>query len=82
MDITHVLVNNGELGKISKEQRAGEWPVWQTSLQNPNFATYAKLCGGFGIRVRAIDDLETALNSAFEYPGPAVVEVISDATLV
>jgi hypothetical protein len=23
MNITHVLLNNGELGKISKEQRAG-----------------------------------------------------------
>ena len=30
MNITHVLLNNSELGKISKEQRAGEWPVWQT----------------------------------------------------
>jgi hypothetical protein len=31
MNITHILLNNGELGKISKEQRgrmAGEWPVW------------------------------------------------------
>ena len=27
MDVTHVLLNNAELGKISKEQRAGEWPV-------------------------------------------------------
>ena len=26
MDITHVLLNNSELGKISKEQRAGQWP--------------------------------------------------------
>ncbi|MGB1390628.1 MAG: thiamine pyrophosphate-dependent enzyme, partial [Paracoccaceae bacterium] len=34
MDITHILLNNGELGKISKEQRAGEWPVWETSLVN------------------------------------------------
>jgi len=31
MDITHVLLNNGELGKVSKEQRDGEWKVWQTS---------------------------------------------------
>ena len=27
MDITHVLLNNFELGKISKEQRDGEWKV-------------------------------------------------------
>ena len=46
MDITHVLLHNGELGKISKEQRDGEWKVWQTSLHNPSFADYATLCGG------------------------------------
>ena len=28
MDITHVLLNNAQLGKITKEQRAGEWTVW------------------------------------------------------
>lgn len=31
MNITHVLLHNKELGKISKEQRAGEWPVWETT---------------------------------------------------
>jgi thiamine pyrophosphate-dependent acetolactate synthase large subunit-like protein len=30
MNITHILLNNSELGKISLEQRAGEWPVWET----------------------------------------------------
>ena len=45
MNITHVLLNNSQLGKISKEQRAAEWDVWQTSLHNPDFAAYAQLCG-------------------------------------
>lgn len=46
MDITHILLNNNnELGKISKEQKAGNWEVWQTSLHNPDFAEYANLCG-------------------------------------
>ncbi|MEN8132054.1 MAG: thiamine pyrophosphate-binding protein [Pseudomonadota bacterium] len=34
MNITHILLNNSELGKISKEQRTGNWKVWQTSLHN------------------------------------------------
>ena len=41
MNITHVLLNNSQLGKITKEQRAGNWEVWQTSLSNPDFADYA-----------------------------------------
>ena len=35
MNITHVLLNNSSLGKISKEQRAGQFDVWQTGLHNP-----------------------------------------------
>ena len=56
MNITHVLLNNGQLGKIAKEQRAGEWDVWQTSLHNPNFSEYARNCGALGIRVTARGD--------------------------
>lgn len=82
MDITHVLLNNSQLGKISKEQRAGEWPVWQTELHNPSFAAYAKLCGGKGIRVTKPDQLESALNDALVYPGPAIVEIITDPDLI
>ena len=82
MDITHVLMNNAELGKISKEQRAGEWPVWQTSLTNPNFAAFAESCGGLGIRVTDRAELEAALRKAIAHDGPALVEVMTDAELV
>jgi thiamine pyrophosphate-dependent acetolactate synthase large subunit-like protein len=82
MNITHLLLNNGQLGKISKEQRAGEWDVWQTSLHNPSFAGYAELCGALGIRVTEIDELDGALERAFAHDGPALVEVMTDAELV
>ena len=82
MDITHVLLNNDQLGKISKEQRAGEWPVWQTALHNPSFAAYAKLCGGFGRRVTKAEELDDAITEALAYDGPALVEIVSDAELV
>jgi thiamine pyrophosphate-dependent acetolactate synthase large subunit-like protein len=82
MNITHVLLNNGELGKISKEQRAGEWDVWQTSLHNPDFSKYAELCGALGIRVRDRKELDDALKKALAHEGPALVEVMADAQLV
>ena len=80
--IKHVLLNNSELGKISKEQRAAEWDVWQTSLHNPNFAEYARVCGAYGIRVTEASQLEDALVAAFAHDGPSLVEVITDAELV
>lgn len=82
MNITHILFNNGELGKISKEQRAGHWDVWQTSLVNPNFGQFARNCGGFGIRVTERDTLRDGIQEALAYDGPGLVEVISDALLI
>ena len=82
MDITHILLNNNELGKISKEQRAGNWDVWQTSLHNPNFAEYATLCGALGLSVEMIEDLDDAISKALAHGGPSLVEIRSDAELV
>ncbi len=82
MNITHVLLNNGELGKISKEQRSGNWDVWQTSLHNPSFAEFATLCGAAGQRVTEASALDAALHEALNEPGPALVEVMTDAMLI
>ena len=82
MNITHILLNNCELGKISKEQLAGEWEVWQTSLHNPNFAQYAENCGGLGVRVEDIKDLKSAVEKALQHNGPSLVEVMTDAKLI
>ena len=82
MNITHVLFNNGQLGKISKEQRAGEWDVWQTTLHNPDFSAFARNCGAFGVRVVDAADLDDALRAAVAYEGPAMVEVMTDPDLI
>jgi pyruvate oxidase len=82
MNITHVLLHNDELGKITKEQRAGEFEVWKTGLHNPDFAEYAKLCGARGFRVERAEDLEASLIKARDHAGPSLVEVMTDALLV
>ena len=81
MNITTILLNNGEYGKISNEQRDIEMPVWQTGLHNPNFSEYAKNCGGYGVRVTRIDELDEAMAAAIVYMGPAIVEIMSDGEL-
>ncbi len=82
MNITHVLLNNCELGKISKEQRNAEFDVWQTSLVNPNFSKFAENCGALGLRVERLDQLEEALKTALAHDGPSLVEVMTDAELI
>lgn len=82
MNVTHILLNNGELGKISKEQRAGEWPVWETDLVNPPFSAFARLCGGQGEKVAMSDALDAAMRKALAADGPSLVEITTDPELV
>jgi len=81
MKITHILLNNNELGKISKEQRDVKIPEWKTQLSNPSFAEYANVCGGFGIRVNKNEELEKAVIKALNYDGPSIVEIMTDPLL-
>ncbi len=82
MPITHVLLDNHSLGKITKEQRAAEYDVWHTDLHNPDFAAYAELCGAMGISVTAPGELDAALTRAMGHDGPALVAVTTDPELV
>ena len=60
----------------------GEYDVWQTSLHNPDFAAYARLCGAIGIRVHRADELDDAMKALFAADGPALLHVHADAELV
>jgi thiamine pyrophosphate-dependent acetolactate synthase large subunit-like protein len=80
MAIVHVVLDNGELAKISREQIGALRPVWHTSLHNPSFAEYAELCGAVGIRVDRAEDLVDAFARAMAVDDrPVVVEVRSSA---
>lgn len=82
MNIKHILLNNSELGKISKEQKAAELDVWKTSLHNVSFAKYAENCGALGLRVTKKEDLLSAFEKIKNHNGPALLEIITDATLI
>ncbi|MBB2989587.1 thiamine pyrophosphate-dependent acetolactate synthase large subunit-like protein/nitrite reductase/ring-hydroxylating ferredoxin subunit [Mycolicibacterium iranicum] len=78
MNITHILLNNGELAKISEEQRGAEYAVWQTSLLNPDFSALAQDCGAYGKRVSDRAALGSVIREALDHPGPAMVEIMTD----
>ncbi len=82
MPIKTIVLNNNELGKISKEQRTGGWDKWATDLMNPNFAEYAENCGALGIRVTNKNELEKAMIRLFNHKGPGLVEVFTDVKLI
>ncbi len=80
--VKHVLFDNGALGKIGKEQRAGQFPEWQVSLVNPNFAAFAQLCGAAGETVRTRAEIEPAMARMLAADGPYLLHVVQDAELV
>jgi pyruvate oxidase len=80
--IKHVLLDNGSLGKISKEQLAGQLPVWQTSLVNPDFAEFARSCGAVGISVDSAADIDGGMRQLFAAEGPALLHLHCDPQLV
>ncbi len=82
MNLTHVLLDNQELGKISKEQRSADVDVWQTSLHNPDFAAMAELFGVDAHRVDEPQQLSSALRSALDHQGPSLVTIRSDVALL
>ena len=82
MPIKHVLLDNHGLGKISKEQVAGDFPVWQTSLVNPDWAQFARQCGATGITASGLDELDEAMAVLFDTPGPALLLVEQDGELI
>ncbi|KRF29731.1 thiamine pyrophosphate-binding protein [Phycicoccus sp. Soil802] len=80
--VKHVLLNNNSLGKISKEQLAADYPVWHTSLTNPDWAAYAALCGARGIRVTQRGELDAAMVELFATEGPVLLCVEQDPELL
>jgi pyruvate oxidase len=80
--IKHILLNNCELGKISKEQRNEGKKIWSTRLINPDFSQFAKNCGALGIRVTKKSELNDGFNQILAHNGPAMLEIIADSELI
>jgi thiamine pyrophosphate-dependent acetolactate synthase large subunit-like protein len=74
--LTHIVLDNGELAKISREQLGAIRPVWQTTLVNPDFAEFASSCGAAGFSVHTPDELGPALEAALATPDrPSLVSI-------
>ena len=77
-----LVLNNQELGKISKEQRGIDLEVYHTRLVNPDFAAYAESCGGLGLKVQVPEEIAGQMKRFFEHEGPALLEVHQDVSLL
>ncbi|MGQ0546957.1 MAG: thiamine pyrophosphate-binding protein [Betaproteobacteria bacterium] len=74
-----LVVNNGLYGTIRMHQER-EYPgrVYGTELRNPDFAAYARACGGHGETVERTEDFAPAFERAAASGKPALVELSID----
>ena len=77
LPIKIILLNNGTLGFVELEMKAGGFPDTYCDLQNPNFAAMAEAAGIKGIRVERPQDLQAAVSEALAHDGPVLVDVVS-----
>lgn len=82
MPVKLIVLNNNELGKISKEQRSLELDVWETDMLNPDFAAYARSCGSEGMQISKNKKVEQAMHMLMDTEGPALLEIKSDVKLI
>jgi pyruvate dehydrogenase (quinone) len=78
LPIKIVIFNNGLLGFVDIEMKAGGFLPIGTRLDNPNFADMAQAMGIYGVRVEDPRELKSALATAFAHDGPAVIDVLTD----
>ena len=72
-----IVLNNGTLGFVEMEMKAGGFLDVGCDLKNPNFAAMAEAMGVKGIRVEKPQDLEMAVREALAHDGPTLVDVVS-----
>jgi pyruvate dehydrogenase (quinone) len=72
-----VINNNNSLGQILWEQMVLGYPEHGVRFGEPlpDYAGWARGCGGFGVRVTKAGDLPGALQEALAHPGPALLDV-------
>ncbi|MBA6365392.1 pyruvate oxidase, partial [Colwellia sp. BRX8-8] len=78
LPIKVIIFNNAKLGLIQLEQESSGYPNYKTALKNPDFAEFARLCGGEGWTIERPEMLVDALKEAFTSTEPCVLDVHVD----
>jgi pyruvate oxidase len=78
LPITVIVMNDGKLKNIKKEQARDGYPEFGIDFPNPDFASFAATCGGAGFRVEGPGMLDDAISAALASGRPAIVDVLVD----
>jgi pyruvate dehydrogenase (quinone) len=71
-----VVNNNNAYGQILWEQLILGYPEYAVRHKEPepDFAAWARACGGFGVKVKAPDEVQRAIDDLLAHDGPGIVD--------
>lgn len=76
-----IVYNNSEFSFVKMEMEVAGLPTFPdaTGLLNPNFADYARACGGDGVRVEHAADILPAIDMAIASDKPFIIDAVVSA---
>jgi pyruvate dehydrogenase (quinone) len=78
LPVKAVIFNNSAFGLITLEAESVGLPPFRKGIEfpNPDFAAFARACGGHGYTARRPRELKAAISEAFAVEGPAIVDAV------
>ncbi len=73
-----MVFNNSTLGMVRAEMMVVGYQPWGTDVTNPDFGAMARVAGIHGERVEKAEDIRPAIQRAFDHPGPALIDFVTD----
>jgi acetolactate synthase-1/2/3 large subunit len=77
-DVTFVVANNAAWNIDRFDQKERYDRIVGTDLKETRYDLFAEAVGGHGEHVETVDELGPALDTAIDYDGPSVVDVVVD----
>lgn len=73
-----MVFNNSTLGLVRSEMVVAGYEPYGTDVENPDFGRVAAAIGLHGERVETEEDIRPAIRRAFDHPGPALIDFVTD----
>ena len=74
-----VTFNNSSLGMVKLEMLVSGLPDFETDHASVNYSAIAQAAGIHAIRIEQPKDIRAGLEDALNYPGPALVDLVTDS---
>jgi pyruvate dehydrogenase (quinone) len=78
LPVKAVIYNNSAFGLITLEAESIGLPAFHSGIEfpNPDFAAFARACGGQGFKATKPGELKAAISEALAADGPAIVDAV------